>query len=162
MKNNRVSAVALGRHLDVSAQWIGKLVKAGVLTKLPDGAFDLDKSRVRYIRHLRDEVRRGGQTDATARAQEARARQLELKLAKEEGELLELTAVEEVMGDIIATFNSELIGVPAACSRDLEARDRIEEAVNGAIARCQKRFDQAVAALSHGQDPLADNDADES
>jgi ABC transporter substrate binding protein len=103
----------------VSSRWIGKLAKAGVLPKLTDGTFDLDKSRVRYLKHLRDEARCSDKSDAAARAAQARARQLELRLAKEEAELIEITAVEEVIDDIIGIFNSELIGVPAACSRDM-------------------------------------------
>jgi hypothetical protein len=157
----KVSAVALARHLGVSSQWIGKLVKAGVLVKLPDGTFDLDKSRLRYIRHLLDKGRRSDKSDAAARAQEARARQLELRLRKEEGELIELSAVEEVIGDIVAVFNSELIGVPAACSRDIELRNKIEDRINGAITGCQRRFDQAIAALSRGEDPLGADEADD-
>jgi hypothetical protein len=43
-----VSAVVLGKHLDVTNQWVGKLVKQGVLSKLADGTFDLDRCRVAY------------------------------------------------------------------------------------------------------------------
>jgi hypothetical protein len=155
----RISLIALARHLDLSRQWVGKLSKAGVLPKLPDGTFDLDKSRIRYIRHLRDESRRSNKTDAAARALEARARQLELRLAKEEAELIEIGAVEEMIGDIVGTFNSEMVGVPAACSRDLELRNKIEDQLNGVITMCQRRFDKAIAALSRGEDAIA-NDAE--
>jgi hypothetical protein len=156
-----VSAAALGRHLDCTSAWIGQLAKAGVLPKLPDGTFDQDACRTRYIRHLREErVRPAARADAVARAQEARARQLELRLAEEAGSLIELGALEETIGEIVATFNAELIGVPA-CSRDIEARGRIEEQVNGAIVRCRQRFDEAVAALASGGNPLAADETDD-
>jgi hypothetical protein len=106
-------------------------------------------------------VRPAARADAVARAQEARARQLELRLAKEAGSLIELGALEETIGEIVATFNAELIGVPAACSRDIEARGRIEEQVNGAIVRCRQRFDEAVAALASGGNPLAADETDD-
>src|SRR5262245_216389 len=155
MAKSRVSAVALGRHLDVSSQWIGKLVKAGVLVKLSDGTFDLDRCRVQYIRHLRDG--RGEKSDATARAQEARGRRLELQLQREAGELIGVPDTEEAVGEIVAAFNAELIGIPAACTRDIELRKFIEDRVNEAITRCQQRLDQAIAALASGEDALGDD-----
>jgi len=156
------TASEVARHLDLSPQRVGVMVNEGILKRVPSGRFDLDRCRTDYIRWLRAAPQRNQtKAPAAARALEAKARSLELKTAREEAELIPIGAVEEVIDDIVGTFNSELTGVPAACSRDLEVRGRIEDRVNEAITRCRGRFDQALAALSRGEDPLADHEADD-
>jgi phage terminase Nu1 subunit (DNA packaging protein) len=155
------SASEVARHLDLSAQRVGNMVNDGILKRRSDGSFDLDACRTAYIRWLRAAPqRRQSKAPAAARVQEAKARALELRLAKEEGGLIEIGVISETIEDIVGTFDSELIGIAAACSRDLEVRNRIEDSINAAITRCRKRFDQAIAALSRGEDPLA-NDAED-
>ena len=51
-----VSASALAQHLDCSRAYIGKLEAEGVLQRQGDG-FQLDQSRVAYLRYLRRERR---------------------------------------------------------------------------------------------------------
>jgi phage terminase Nu1 subunit (DNA packaging protein) len=160
-KTVNISASVLARHLDCSRQWIARLVKEGVLAKRKDGSFDLDACRVKYIRHLRDADQRGSKSDAVARAQEARARSLELRNAKEEGRLIEFNDVEDVIGDIVAALSSELAGVPAGSTRDLGLREVIEGRMNDAINRCRSRFEAASKALRAGRDPFADNAEDD-
>src|ERR1700730_8503716 len=157
-KTVNASASVLARHLDCSRQWIARLVKEGVLTKRTNGTFDLDACRVKYIRHLRDADQRGSKSDAVARAQEARAHSLELRNAREEDRLIEFNDVEDVIGDIVAAFSSELAGVPAGSTRDLGLRDVIEGRLNDAIDRCRSRFEEASKALRSGRDPFADDE----
>jgi hypothetical protein len=156
-----VSAVVLGKHLDVTNQWVGKLVKQGVLPKLVDGTFDLDRCRVAYIRHLRKEADRRFDKSATAsRAQELKVRQLELNIAREEGELIAMSEIELTIQDILSTYVAELAGLAASCTRDVALRAVIEEKLDAAITRCRQRFTKAVAALSRGEEAVEDDAED--
>src|SRR6266436_1185692 len=93
-KTSGVSASALGKHLSCSRQWIGKLVKTGVLPQRPDGAFDQDKCRAAYIKYLKAENRRDTKSAAASRTQELRGDEIELRLARERGKLIEFEEVE--------------------------------------------------------------------
>jgi hypothetical protein len=54
-----VGAKTLARHLDLTHPRINQLThEEHVLEQLPDGKYNLDDSRVRYIRWLRDPERR--------------------------------------------------------------------------------------------------------
>jgi hypothetical protein len=160
-RKSGVSAVVLGKHLDVSNQWIGKLVKQGILPKLADGTFDLDRCRIAYIRHLRKEAdRRFDKSAAASRAQELKVRQLELNIAREEGELIAIDEVELIIEDILGTYVAELAGLAASCTRDITMRAVIEVKLDAAITRCRQRFEKAVSALGRGEAAVEDDAED--
>jgi hypothetical protein len=148
--------VALAKHLDLSSKRIQQLAEEEVLPRLPDGSFDRDVCRVIYIRYLRSEGRRVTTSAAGSRAQNARAQEIELRIARDLGKLVEIDEVEAVFGDILAAYRAELAGVPASCTRDLELRAIVEDKINAAVERCRQRFEQASTALRGGGDVLVD------
>jgi phage terminase Nu1 subunit (DNA packaging protein) len=146
----KASTANLAKHLDLTIQRIGQMVEEGILSRSKDGKFDLDRCRVRYIRYLRDEGRRVVPSDSRERAQAAKTELLELRTAKERGDLILFADIEEIFADVLGTWRSELSGVPAAVTRDLGLRTTIEEQVNNAAERAQRRFDAASSALRAG------------
>jgi hypothetical protein len=146
----KASTVILAKHLDLTIQRIGQMVEEGILSRSKDGKFDLDRCRVRYIRYLRDEGRRVVPSDSRERAQAAKTELLELRTAKERGDLILFADTEEIFADVLGTWRSELSGVPAASTRDLALRTVIEEQINNAAERAQRRFDAASSALRAG------------
>jgi hypothetical protein len=156
-----VSAQAVGKHLDISGVWVAKLVKQGVLRKLADGTFDPDACRILYIRHLRREAdRRFDKSAAASRTQELKVRQLEMNIARHEGELIAMSEIELVIEDILGTYIAELAGLAASCTRDVTLRAGIEEKLDAAIARCRQRFGKAIQALRRGEAAVEDDAAD--
>lgn len=151
-KRAGASAQACGTHLDLSRVRIVQLVDEGALPRNKDGSFDLDACRVAYIRYLRSEDRRGAKSATASRVQEARAKEIELRTAREEARLIPLDDVSAAIADILGTYRSELSGVPAAASRDLAVRAEIEKQLNDAIERCRKRFDQVSDDLRAGRE----------
>lgn len=145
-----VKASELGRHLVLTARRVQQLAEEGVLSRLPNGNFDQDASRVAYIKYLQDAGRRVVHSDSRERAQAAKTELLELKTARERGDLILFADTEEIFADVLGTWRSELSGVPAACTRDLSLRTTIEEQINDAAERAQRRFDAASSALRAG------------
>src|SRR5690348_4825636 len=80
------NASALSRHLDVSREQLRRLVANGVLEKRDDG-FDLDDSRLRYIRFLRERPTRSAARDRLIAAQ---TKLNEQRLAERQHELIRL------------------------------------------------------------------------
>jgi hypothetical protein len=149
-KRKGASANQCGAHLDLSRVRVVQLVNEGALPRNKDGSFDLDECRVAYIRYLRSEDRRGAKSATASRVQEARAKEIELRTAREEGRLWDAETAEAAFAEILGTFRSELSGVPAGSTRDLAIRAEIEKRLNDAIDRCDARFADAARLLRAG------------
>ncbi|MDA9510919.1 hypothetical protein XI09_40950 [Bradyrhizobium sp. CCBAU 11386] len=153
-----VSQAQVAQHLDVSQPRVAQFVGEGVFKPLPNRKLDLDASRVAYIRWLRDETRKSTQSAASARVQDARARAIELRTAREEARLVPLDDVQAVVADILGTYRSELTGIAAAATRDLSVRAAIQQHLDDAIDRCRVKFEKANRDLVSGCDPLEDSE----
>ncbi|SRR6266536_1856826 len=156
MKTN-ATASEVARHLDVSPQRVGNMVKEGILKRSSSGLFDLDRCRIDYIRWLRASPRRNSQSASAARTAELKIQALEMRLARDEGQLINIVEIETVVEDILATYIAELGGVPAAATRDVELRRGLEEKYSEAMDRCRARFDQKFAALRRGEEAFEDD-----
>jgi phage terminase Nu1 subunit (DNA packaging protein) len=157
-KSTSATTAALAKHVDLSPKRIRQLVEEKVLPRRPDGNFDLDTCRLRYIKYLRDEGRRVSKTAAASRTQELRGDEIELRLARERGKLIEFEEVELFITDITAALSAELSGVPAGCTRDLDLRKTIQEKQDAAIDRCRRRFEEASEALRAGREIFDDDE----
>jgi len=70
-----VSASAMAAHLDCTRAYIRKLEGEGVLHRAPGGSgFDVDASRVAYLRYLRRERQQSPRTETDAEHAKARPR----------------------------------------------------------------------------------------
>jgi hypothetical protein len=156
-----VSQVTLAKYLDISQQRVAQFVAEGVFPRLPDGKLDKDVSRVIYIRWLRDETRKSSTSEAARRVQDARARGIEIRNARELGKLVPTEDVLAWNAEILGTLRTELSGVAAASTRDLELRVEIEKQVNAAVERAKRSFDVQADALLRGEhEPSASDDAE--
>lgn len=151
-----VSAAAVGRHLDLSRQRVGQLLAEGAFSRSEGDRFDLDACRLAYIRYLRDENRRGSKAAGVSRAQDARAREIERRMARDDNQLLDVADVLALNTEIVGAFVSELRGVPAASTRDLATRATVEEVLNGAMGRCRERFAKLSDDLRRGRGIIFD------
>lgn len=149
-KRKGASANQCGAHLDLSRVRVVQLVDEGALPRNGDGSFELDACRVAYIRYLRSEDRRGAKSATASRVQEARAKEIELRTARDEGRLWDAETAEAAFTEILGTFRSELGGVAAGSTRDLAVRAEIEMNLYAAIDRCDASFANATASLRAG------------
>jgi phage terminase Nu1 subunit (DNA packaging protein) len=83
-----------------------------------------------YIRFRDDEDRRTSKMAAHSRIQDARSREVELKNAQREGRLIDLDEVLSVVEELVGLLRSQLSGLPARVTRDLQFRRTIETALN--------------------------------
>jgi hypothetical protein len=157
-KTSGVSAATLGKHLSCSRQWIGKLVKQGALAQRSDGTFDQDRCRAAYIKYLKDEGQRDTKSAAASRTQKLRGDEIKLRIAERRGELVEIEKIELGDAEVLGTLYSQLVGLPAACTRDLTQRKIIEEKLNDALGQCRKHFEERRAAVCAGREMFPDDE----
>lgn len=156
-----ITAAQAAALLLVSPEWLRLLAQKGHFPKAVKGRYPLVAVVQGYVKFLKDEERAGTKVHAESGLKAARQREVELRIAKEEGRLVEMDEVEAVVASILSTLRAELGGVPASVTRDVGLRAEIEKAHNGAFARSQAKFSEASAALRSGRDALGADGGDD-
>jgi hypothetical protein len=149
-----ISSAQATKLLMITPQWLRQLATKGYVPRAVKGQYPLVGAVQGYIRWLKDEERRTSKVQADSGLKAARQREVELRIAEKEGRVVDMEDVEAFHAFSMATFRRELSGIPAAVTRDLRLREAIEQAVDGAISRYERRFREAGEALRAGRDPL--------
>lgn len=153
-----VSATEIGRRLDMSRQRVGQLEAEGVFSQLAGGRFDMAACTIGYIRWLKDENRRGSKAAGASLFQQVRMKEIEQRIAREDGRLVPIEAVDAANDQIVGTFRSELSGVAAASTRDVELRQVIDGHLNVAIERCRHSLGGAADDMRAGREVLVEGE----
>lgn len=140
--------------LMLSLERLRQLARMGYIPKATKAGYPLVPTVQGYIRFLKDEERRTSKVQAESGLKAARQREVELRIAEREGRVVDMEDVEAFFAFNTSTFRAELEGVPAAVTRDLKMREAIEQAIDGAISRFERRYREAGEALRAGRDPL--------
>jgi hypothetical protein len=121
-------------------------VQKGVIERRPDGLFDQDVSRWKYLTHLRE---RKSSPRATADAEFAKAKTewLALRIAKHKREHVLASEADAVLEEAVGITLKHIASIPALLYlTDLAGRRRAEAVilrVRQAIAdECQRRADE--------------------
>lgn len=129
-KSDFGTAATLGGWLDVSRQRVEQLTADGVLRKSENGKYAIKENVVAFLRWQRDESRRANKSAADSRVRDARAREIELKIAREQRELVPTDAAMALLTVAMGAIVARLDGLPAAVTRDLPLRRKIEAAID--------------------------------
>ena len=152
-----VSTADLAEILGVSARRIQQLAGSGVLRKLGHGEWLLPECVQAFVEHkVQSEIRRTSKGEANGgdRLKEIKARREELKLAREERELVPLVDAIFAMDQVAAAITLEVNNVPARYSRDLDERERLQTEIDDVLKTVADRVQKCGSALR------ADLDAD--
>lgn len=138
----------------VEIQWFNTLRRQGVFKAIGKNRYKIVDVVQGYITYLKDEARQSSKSASASRVQDARAKEIELRTAKELRDLIPKDEVCEFLTETVGELRSELSGVAAASSRDPEIRAEIEKNLDAAIERCRVAFATAEGNARSGQ-PLA-------
>lgn len=145
-----MTAEMAGRLLMKSGERIRQLVREGWIPKHGTGAntrYALVDVVQGYIRFRDDVEKRATKTAAATRISDARAREIELRTAIREGHLIDLDEAIEAVEELMGLLRSELSGLPARCTRDLQVRRTIETARNDILERIADLAAEKAAAM---------------
>ena len=160
-----VSTADLAEILGVSARRIQQLAGSGVLRKLGHGEWLLPECVQAFVEHkVQSEIRRLSKTEATGadRLKEIKARREELKLAREERELVPLTDAIFAMDQVASVVVLQINNVPARFTRDLDERERLQAEIDDVLKTVADRVQKCGTALRADLDadpPEAEDDA---
>jgi hypothetical protein len=134
----------------VSTRWIQLRVTEGFIKSEGRGRIPI-RPFVQGIRAYYEGLLEKGNKSASAnRASDARTREVELRIAEREGKLIPAEDAAAVVGDLAAMVLSEMAGLAARCTRDLDMRRKIEAETDSAIDRIRARAQGRAEALRSG------------
>jgi hypothetical protein len=100
-----------------------------------------------YIAFLTDEQRRASKTATLSAVQAARAREIEMRIAREEHKLIDLDEALSVLDEIVGGLRADFSGLAASVTRDSAQRSIIEEKVDEIFQRHADGLNQKVRSL---------------
>ena len=116
-----VGAKALAKHLDLTHPRIHQLAdEMHVLERLPDGRFNLDDSRVRYIRWLRDAERRTAKSKVDRDFVKAKTELIAIRVREKQRTLMPTDEAMEMMEQMIGTVLTAMSGMVPRAARLVE------------------------------------------
>ena len=125
-----VGAKRLAQHLDLTHPRIAQLAdEEHVLERLPDGKFNLNDSRVRYIRWLRGAGRRAVKSKADQEFTQAKADLIRIRIAEKQRDLISYAEAEETGDKMIGIVLTKLSGLSARVGGDQAQRRKTDQVV---------------------------------
>ncbi len=147
---DEISIEIAGRLLEISAERVRQLIKEGYIQKTRHG-FTTTVSAVRgYIKFLKESASNKTTNASLSRAQDARAREIERRMAREERELISQEEALLAMSQVAAAVSKEFSGLGARITRDMQLRRQIEDEAHAAQARIADAVGKLQGALKSG------------
>jgi N-methylhydantoinase A/oxoprolinase/acetone carboxylase beta subunit len=165
MKATPLNKVALtgadAAHLiGKSSKWLTQLVEQGFV-KRTGQLYSPTEVAGGYIRFLLDEQRRASKTVTQSALQQAKAKEINLRIARDDHHIIELDEALGFVDEIIGGLKADLLGLGASVTRDASVRSHIEGRVNDILSRATTRLVQAERVIrKSGQVADADAEAD--
>ena len=136
----KVSGEELAALLNVDVRTIRNLAAAGTITRIDRNQYPLAES----VRSIIAAAKKSSKSNALEREQTAimagKRKMLELRIAQEEGRLIEVSEAEGVLDEIIGTFRAGLDALPARITRDVALRKTIRTACEAILTAASDKF----------------------
>ena len=163
-----VGAKELARHLDLTHPRIAQLAdEEHVLERLPNGKFNLDDSRVRYIRWLRDPERRTAKSKVDSDFVKAKTELIAIRVREKQRTLMETSEAMEMMELLIGTVLTQMGGMASRVARLVEGnsslvvRREVDRIVFDTRVQMANRFNELAAWAEETQSKSPTTDSTE-
>jgi hypothetical protein len=142
-----------GRLLMISPERIRQLNKAGYIA-IPKRGFTTIVSAVQgYVKFLKDSASEKTQNASENRVRDARAREIELRLARDTRDLIPQEEALLAMTMLTTFVAQQFQGLPARITRDMALRRTIEAELHGAQETIAAALGKLSGFVQDGGDP---------
>lgn len=158
---NLVPIEQAARLLEISTERIRQLQRSGHIDKASRGMVSLVSAVRGYVKFLKEAAAAQSKSAADSRVRDARAKEIEHRLAVANRELVSRDDATAAMDILVGIVRDELRGLPARTTREMALRRKLENQANGSLTRIA----EALAKLSGfvvtgGELPYAGSDDD--
>ena len=129
MELTEFSASEIGNILGISERRVRQLAAEGKIPRPMRGKFDAPACVKAILEAARADRPASALEKSRARAIDARARAQELKMAREERELIPFDDAMESMELMMGAVNTAFVTLPARFTRNLETREKLDELI---------------------------------
>lgn len=143
----QIDANAAAALIKCSPRWVRELVKLGFIPRPARGCYVIGDVVHGRIDSLQDEAKRASRTASESRVRDARAREIELRTAREEAKLIETDEAIASINEVLAILKSEAAGLPARVTRDDQLREKIATEVDDIFRRASDRWEKLAREL---------------
>lgn len=144
--SSKVGAAFLG----ISQRWVQQLGTDGWAKPLSRGQWNLAELIQGYAASLKDENARKTKSAADSRVRDARAAEIEMRIAREDRKVIDLGEAAAALDRVVGDFLQAVGGLPARITRDPRERQRIEAICDAERLRLSDRFAESAQALRTG------------
>ena len=156
-----VSARAASTLIGVTPQRVQQLTVDGWIKLNSKGQNTLRGVVGGYVAFLKAEERRTSRVQSESGLKAARQREVELRIAEREREVVPRDEAEAAMDLVIGKVNAEMNGLAARVTRDIEMRTKIETEVHASLQRISEALEAGSENLAAGSpDAAADTEDD--
>lgn len=145
-----VSTTELATLTALTPRRIQMLAEEGKIVRVSAGRFKLADVLPAMVRMAKEDARKTTASTKQGRLTEAKAREVELRIAEKQRDLVTLNEAIDAIDAVCGAFRTELSGLAARMHRTPDERSRLEAELDGILNRIADRFEQEGAALRTG------------
>jgi len=147
-----ISANEAARLIGVTADRVRQLAREGHIPKAARNRYRLVDVVEGYVTFLKDDERRSSVAQSESGLKAARQREVELRIAEREREVVPRDEAEAAMDLVVGKVNAEMSGFAARVTRDIGLRRKIETEMQDSLVRVSEALDFASKQLASGDE----------
>lgn len=156
-----ITTTQAARLLMLSDERVRQLTKSGYVPTLAQGRYNLVAVVQGYIKYLKDDERRSSRSVADNRVRDARAAEIERRMAREDRDIIMLDEAMAAYDFATGLYLTSISGLPARMTRNASERRRLEAICDGERQRLADRFAERASALRSGEAAVDADDEDD-
>lgn len=156
---DEISVSAAATLIDVSAARIRQLAADGFIEIHRRGHTSIKSVARGYARFWKEQSEKTTKTASASRATDARAREIELRIAERSRELIPIDDANLALDLVVGEVNKQFTGLAARITRDVGLRRKIEAELYEAKRKIAEALAHGAELNRTGRDPT-DPDAD--
>ncbi len=151
--DTEISTESAAELLGVTSARVRQLVASGHIARAGHGRISLRSAVAGYVRSLKESASDRTQNAAENRVRDARAREIEMRLAREERELIPQDEAQQAMMMLSTFVAQQFQGLPAQITRDMALRKQIEKNLDQAQENIAAALGKLSGFVQDGGDP---------
>ena len=149
-KGQTISVQQAATLLNRSVRWVQNLVQNGYVVRSKAGQYSVVEVVRGALAHYENLIEKSSKSAAASRVTDARTREIEMRIAERQRELIPLEDAKAVIAQFAAQVRAELTGLPSRLTRDLDMRRKLEQEVDGSLRRLSAQANASAVTLDTG------------
>lgn len=158
---NTINTATAAALIKVTPRYVQQLASKGCFRPIARDRWNLVDVVQGYVAWLKDEGRQASKSAAESRVRDARATEIEQRIAREDRKLVTMEEATATLDEIAGSFITLVSRLPHRITRDPRERRRIEAIIDAERLRLSDTFAKTARKLKAGQALVDADDEDD-